>query len=182
MGAQSVDEVRERVLGLPVDHLNPIPRYVMTRTGLVPLASVLAISGADIDPDSLSPAAGTVEHIDDEPQPASLPGEEKRIADIVGPIRQPQNPSADTPPATPPAGTDPATSPATNSAAVVKELAVFARFAKSRTERGRWRDFDFRHVDNERAGLLNTIGRIDPALALAAVRALSDGQNPGLSP
>jgi hypothetical protein len=177
MGAQSVDEVRERILGLPVDHLNPIPRYVMTRTGLVPLASVLAISGDQIDPDSLSPTPGSVEHIDDEPQPSSLTGQEKRIQDIVGPVRQAPQP----PTQTPQPATEPALPPDPAGGAVAKELAVFARFAKARVGRGRWRDFFFRHVDGERAGLLNAAGRIDPALAVTAARALSDSRNQGES-
>jgi hypothetical protein len=182
MGAQSVDEVRERVLGLPVDHLNPIPRYVMTRTGLVPLASVLAISGDDIDPDSLSPTAGSIEHVDDEPQPASLPGQEQKVQDIVGPVRRPPEPPALAPaqPLPPAPGTAPL-QPQANTAlpqqdAITKELAVFGRFAKTRAERGRWRDFDFRHLAADHAGLLNAAGRIDPALAVTTALALTARQ------
>jgi hypothetical protein len=173
MGAQSVDEVRERVLGLPVDHQNPIPRYVMTRTGLVPLASVMAISGDEIDPDSLAPTAASIEHIDDEPQPSSLAGEEQKIQDIVGAHRRPA-PGAAGPESGPrdaepedavPAGFVPS--------AVAKELGAFARFARTRADRGTWRDFDFRHLDASHGLVLNTVARSSPAAAIAAARALA---------
>ena len=40
-----------------------------------------------------------------------------------------------------------------------KELAAFAKFARSRTGRGTWRDFGFSHVPAVRAGELNDAGR-----------------------
>ena len=177
MGAQSVDEVRERVLGLPVDHQNPIPRYVMTRTGLVPLASVMAISGDEIDPDSLAPTAESIQHVDDEPQPASLAGEEQKVQDIVGTVRrQPEAAPAQslTPvPGTPAAGTEP--TDAAPPAVVAKELTTFTRFAKARSSRP-WRDFQFRRVQPEHAELLNRTARIDPEIAIATARVLAAEQ------
>lgn len=180
MGAQSVDEVRERVLGLPVDHQNPIPRYVMTRTGLVPLASVMAISGDEIDPESLAPTADSIQHIDDEPQPAALAGEEQKINDIVGTVRrQPQPAAALTQPLAPEPGVlSTAYEPrdAAPPAVVTKELATFSRFAKSRSGRP-WRDFQFRHLQPEHANLLNRTARLDPEIAVAAARVLAAAQN-----
>jgi hypothetical protein len=180
MGAQSVDEVRERVLGLPVDHQNPIPRYVMTRTGLVPLASVMAISGDEIDPDSLAPTADSIQHVDDEPQPAALAGEEQKINDIVGTVRrQPQRPAAlaralTSVPGAPATGFEPRD--AAPPAVVTKELATFARFAKSRAGRP-WRDFRFRHVQPDQADLLNRTALLDPEIAVATARVLAAVHN-----
>ncbi len=46
MGAASMDEMRQELLGLPIDNERPVPRGIITaRTGFVPLTSMLAISG-----------------------------------------------------------------------------------------------------------------------------------------
>jgi phage portal protein BeeE len=67
-GAASMDEMRQELLGLPVDNERPIPRGIITaRTGFVPLTSILAISGpidgqtgspSDDIPLALAPFAG----------------------------------------------------------------------------------------------------------------------------
>lgn len=54
MGAASPDEPREQVLGLPVDRANPTPRFVVDRTGIVPLLQIQADSGK-IDPATIAP-------------------------------------------------------------------------------------------------------------------------------
>ena len=55
MGAESTDEVRDQILGLPVDNDNRIPRaYFDERLGPIPLIWLQAVSGK-IDPSTLSP-------------------------------------------------------------------------------------------------------------------------------
>lgn len=55
MGAESMDEVRDQILGLPVDNDNRMPRmYDSPRLGPVPLVWMQSVSGT-IDPSTLSP-------------------------------------------------------------------------------------------------------------------------------
>lgn len=55
MGSESPDEVRDQVLGLPVDNDNRVPRfYASDRLGPVPLAWLMSTAG-QIDPSTLSP-------------------------------------------------------------------------------------------------------------------------------
>ena len=64
MGAISSDEVREKILGYPVDNEEPIPRAVYDpRLGVIPNSHIIAISGK-INRRTLSPEAGSVDHID----------------------------------------------------------------------------------------------------------------------
>lgn len=67
-GAASMDEMRQELLGLPIDNERPVPRGIITaRTGFVPLTSILGISGpvdgetgapSDDVPLALTPFAG----------------------------------------------------------------------------------------------------------------------------
>lgn len=69
IGAESSDEIREKVLGLSVNPEERIPRTIdNVRLGIIPLAHVLAISG-EVDPLTGAPKAGSVQ-----PQPYELPG------------------------------------------------------------------------------------------------------------
>lgn len=69
LGAESPDEVREKVLGYPVNPEERIPRFIMDeRLGVIPLAHVQAVSG-DVDPLTGAPMPGTVH-----PIPFELPG------------------------------------------------------------------------------------------------------------
>lgn len=55
MGAESPDEVREKVLGLPIDAGRPVPRFIMTsRGGPVPLTALYGVA-SDIDPETAGP-------------------------------------------------------------------------------------------------------------------------------
>lgn len=55
IGAESVDEVRDQILGLPVDNDNRIPRFWESpRLGPTPLIWIQSVSGK-IDPSTLSP-------------------------------------------------------------------------------------------------------------------------------
>lgn len=56
MGAESPDEVRSEILGLPIDKERPTPRFVMVeRVGPIPLLSIEGIAGKT-DPDTHGPA------------------------------------------------------------------------------------------------------------------------------
>lgn len=83
MGAESPDEVRESVLGLPVDTQNPLPRFIVARTGIVPLRAIYEVAG-DVDPQTGNPMPGSVEVLDPQhymvpnslPPPKLVPGEQ----------------------------------------------------------------------------------------------------------
>ncbi len=59
IGAESPDEVRDKVLNLPVEADGLIPRFFNARTGLIPLASIAAVSG-DTDPQTGAPKPGSI--------------------------------------------------------------------------------------------------------------------------
>lgn len=63
IGAEGPDEVRESVLGLPVNPAEMVPRTITTRNGLVPIKNLLEIAGT-IDTETGAPAAGTVTPIE----------------------------------------------------------------------------------------------------------------------
>jgi hypothetical protein len=180
MGAESVDEVRENVLGLPVDPTNPVPRFTTTRSGLVPLSSIFAIAGTDIDPDSLAPRSGSVEHIEEATQPAVLSGQENKVSDIVGGVAKPPAPAA-LPPAAP-ATTDTAGTEAADGAddqvAVAKELGMFIRFAKTRKARTVNRPFAFTATPPGAADALNTLLAANPDAAAEAARRILSAKEP----
>jgi hypothetical protein len=197
-GVISSDEPRAR-LGYKVDTANPVPRTMTTRTGLVPLSSIMALGGKNLDPETLAPRAGTVAFVEDEPQPAALSGQEQPVTDIVGgrqiatpapgggtgapsttPSGAPTGSATPSPPAAtakPPeaTGRPPAWSPGEATGPVVKELNAFARFAKSRAERGggAWRDFQFTEAAPFIAGLLNEAGKSDPATAATLAQSMA---------
>lgn len=69
MGAESSTEVREKILGYPINPEEKIPRTVMDqRLGIIPMAHILAVSG-DVDPLTGAPVPGSVA-----PVPYELPG------------------------------------------------------------------------------------------------------------
>jgi 8-oxo-dGTP pyrophosphatase MutT (NUDIX family) len=56
MGAESVDEVRSGVLGLPIDESRPVPRFIYSeRVGAMPLASLYNVAGPT-DPKTAAPS------------------------------------------------------------------------------------------------------------------------------
>lgn len=177
-GVISPDEPRAR-LGHKVDPSNPVPRTMSTRTGLVPISSIMAVGGKGLDLDTLAPKPGVVSYVEDEPQPASLPGQEQKITDIVGGKQIPQAPAAglapDTGAANGAANAATAGAPPVGSQ-VTKELGAFSRFAKTRAERGgQWRDFAFVEAAPFIAELLNTAGRSDPTTAATLAQSIADG-------
>lgn len=56
-GAAGLDEMREELLGLPVDTENPTPRFILTASGPV-LLSQLGLPAGDIDPATAAPEPG----------------------------------------------------------------------------------------------------------------------------
>lgn len=94
IGAESPDEVRDKVLALPVDAAFPIPRmYDSQRLGPVPLSYMLATSG-DIDIDTKAPKAGTVPAQQFvipgamQPDPTAAPVEDKETASASTPAER----------------------------------------------------------------------------------------------
>jgi 8-oxo-dGTP pyrophosphatase MutT (NUDIX family) len=189
-GAASVDEMREELLGLPVDNERRVPRFINTkRLGPVPLTSIEAIAGP-VDAESLSPtdAAPLAETpFDGAPAlvPDKLPGGQVFTRAQINPDEPSfpglQVPHPDTgvvaPPAAPvakdaTAGVTSATgitgSPLAGSeeddevkVAKAAEVASFRRFAKARARAGRWRDFSFEVHDGVEAHRLNDAGRLE---------------------
>lgn len=186
-GVISPDEPRAR-LGHKVDPSNPVPRTMSTRTGLVPISSIMAVGGKGLDLDTMAPAAGSVSYVDDEPQPAALSGQEQKITDLLGDKRVPQAPAAGAAPAQSGPDAGPAASATDGppqhpdatqppSSRVAKELGAFTRFAKARAERGgAWRDFHFTDASPFIADLLNTAGKSDPITAAKLAQSLVDGK------
>lgn len=182
-GVISPDEPRAR-LGYKVDPSNPVPRTMSTRTGLVPISSIMAVGGKGLDLDTLAPKAGVVSYVEDEPQPAALSGEEQKVTDMVGGGKRvtpppaggaaaPGTATADAPPQHAASTTAPPTS-----GPVAKELGAFSRFAKARAERGGpWRDFAFTEAAPFIAELLNTAGKSDPTTAARLAQSIADDKH-----
>lgn len=182
-GVISPDERRAK-LGYKVDPSNPVPRTISTRTGLVPISSIIAVGGKGLDLDTLAPKPGVVSYVEDEPQPAALSGQENKVTDIVGGKQVPQQPTAPTPSSSPPDAAKADTTPQHPDASqppsgpVAKELGAFTRFAKARVERGgQWRDFHFTEAAPFIADLLNTAGKSDPATAATLAQSIVDGKS-----
>jgi 8-oxo-dGTP pyrophosphatase MutT (NUDIX family) len=56
LGAESPDEIRETILGLPIDNERPVPRFVMhTRRGPIPLLDIVS-AGGKVDGETFGPA------------------------------------------------------------------------------------------------------------------------------
>jgi hypothetical protein len=156
-----------------------------TRTGLVPLSSIMALGSKNLDLDTLAPKAGSVTYVEDEPQPAALSGQEQPVTDLVGGKQvAPPSPSAGAP-ATPPkppagpekpaaAGSPPSFSKPEAASPVAKELNSFSRFAKARTDRP-WRDFAFTEAAPFIAELLNAAGKSDAATAALLAQQILTG-------
>lgn len=61
MGAQSPDEVRSKLLGLPVDPEHPVPRFIFgTRTGPIPLSAIFDAAGK-VEPGTAAPDGATID-------------------------------------------------------------------------------------------------------------------------
>jgi hypothetical protein len=152
-GATSVDEWRSEVYGLPIDDERPTPRFIYSaRTGPIPLASLLSVSGT-INPETGGPADGVPLSVTPfEGTPGLLPdkapgGSEFRRAPVNP--DEAASPGAET-------GTPPA--PVAKSAQDM-ERAAFSRYVRSPRRGGRWRDFAFSEVAPEEASRLNASGR-----------------------
>ena len=188
MGAASVDEMREELLGLATDNKRPIPRfYSTTRQGPVPLDSILAIAGKT-DPETKGPAEDAILPYPFDGTPGLMPDKLPGGTDFK---RAPQNPDDPrNPESEHPTGTGVVPNPA---AAVTKdmtagvtsatgiagmdlvdnddedetpapedakaELAKFKAFTKARAKQGKWRDFEFTTLPEPVAKHLNEQAR-----------------------
>lgn len=155
IGAESPDEVRGNILGLPVDNANRVPRmFDSARLGPVPLAYLYEASGV-IDPRTLSPEPGshptTVPFMNIQEQLPGINQDHAATATLSGPQTGP--------------GGRPNTprTPKAAAKAVKAELAAFKRFTQGRTHDGRWRQFHFETVDTRMARELNRRGRAEVA-------------------
>ena len=185
--AVSPDEMREELLGLPVDNERKIPRgFVTGKTGFVPLVDVFNVSGP-IDPETLAP-------VDDEPLPLThhqpvagvVPEKDVTTGQILAAPLDPDEPEFPglekpvpgsgilVPPSAPAAkeasaGVTSATGITGDPTAPVEdedddektELVKFRRFVKARKVRGVWRDFQFEVIPADVAKLLNAGARAE---------------------
>lgn len=153
-GMASPDEGRQELLGLPIDNDRPVPRFVMSRTGPVPLRSLLAVAGPT-DPETAAPVddlpLNTTAYVDAPGVvPTKTPGAQQWAEASPDPdepititkakIEQQARYQSDRPAA---------------------ERAAFARFVKARARSGKWRDFDFAEIDGLEAHRLNDAGRAE---------------------
>lgn len=90
MGAESADEVRDQILGLPVDNDDRMPRFIESpRLGPIPIAWIKSVSGR-IDPSTLSPF-GQIP-----PQPfIPIAGQKENIPPETPPTEPDGDPAAD---------------------------------------------------------------------------------------
>ncbi len=179
MGAESPDEVRENVLALPVNKDERVPRFYTSRTGPVPLSALIAVAG-NVNPETGAPFAGSVI-----PQSYIWPGMQQPDPTEQQSIHTNQPPHPDhklpyeapnaqptrthgeggNPNYEPPSPLDPSkggyeVKPDNQvTKEVYEELKAFERYVKNRIKNnGSWRQFDFKHLDSERAKLANSIG------------------------
>lgn len=163
-GAASMDEMRQELLGLPIDNQRPIPRGLITaRTGFIPLTSILNIAGP-INAETGSPS-------DDVPLPAvpfngaggiiadKLPGGTEFQRAPIDPD-EPQFPALEqVVPGSDVVNGMPAVGGSISKSAAVSELTKFRAFVKARARSGKWRDFEFEHTPPDEAARLNKEGR-----------------------
>ncbi|TIH34966.1 phage portal protein [Subtercola vilae] len=184
-GAASMDEMRQELLGLPIDNQRPIPRGIITaRTGFVPLTSILAISGPidgetgapdDSVPLSLAPFDGVGGVLPDKlpggvefkrapqnPDEPMFPSLEHIVpgSDVVNGMPAVGGAISKEMTAGVTAGTGIHGNPLDDDDELVKaELAQFRRFVKQRKKSGEWRDFAFNSVTPDEAQRMNREGR-----------------------
>lgn len=187
MGAESPDEVRSNVLGLPVDNLRPTPRFINNaRLGPIPLPSIEAVAGKT-DPETHGPSAdqppldqpyagaiGVIPEVGTADSKAALTAVDAEQAQHRAALAAERSAAVPTV----------ADQGQTVAKAADGELAAFRRYAQTRLGRGRWRDFQFTHlVDPVAAHRLNDSGRAavrkaagHVAVAGLAVRAADTGR------
>lgn len=206
LGAISASDVREMRYGLPEPDGVPVPRFVYTeRSGPIPLASLYAVAGT-VDTETAAPEPGSAlphtvfggaEGVAPTPPIAVAPLAEEEFGPSAMPAAPPPQPVAKDGEA-PTAGVTTATGLTSydlvghsaededdeNRSDLAKtELAAFRRFRQARRRDGRWRDFEFRTVDQVRGHRLNDAGRLavrkaagEIAVAGLAVRAADTGR------
>ena len=160
MAAISPSEVREEQFGLTEPDGIPVPRFINSKVGPIPLAALMGKAGP-IDPSSGAPEPGAplptgpyspVEGII--PLPGAAPVAKEATAGVTAAT------GVEGSPLTGAGGED--DEPAVDDEAVIKardELAAFRRFSKTRRRAGTWRNFNFTTIDAVTAHNLNDDGR-----------------------
>jgi SPP1 gp7 family putative phage head morphogenesis protein len=182
-GMASADEGRSEVLGLPVDNERPTPRFFNnTRLGPIPLLAIEGVSGKT-DPETHGPAPDQpaldmpyVGPVGVVPQAGTADAAESLSATDAYQVSERNQMLAEQ-------GHAPMPAPVTKAAATA-ELAAFRKYADNRLARGRWRDFEFRELndpiaahrlnDGGRAAVRKAVG--SPVAAGLAVRARDTGR------
>jgi hypothetical protein len=154
MGAESPDEVREKILGLPVDTEHPTPRFIFSaRAGAIPIKSIEEIAGV-IDPTTAGPEGGSVDP--NNPQGYVAPtGVIPQADDAKNKGQVAAAAEAPAPPPPPPAqAATAATAEAQGATAPTGEAAAgtsVQKAAEVRRELARWRDNARKRVKAGRA-------------------------------
>lgn len=174
IGAESPDEVRGNILGLPVDNANRVPRmFDSARLGPVPLAYLIDASG-EIDPRTLAPEPGS--HAQMVPFgniQEQLPGvnqDHAATATLVGPQSGPGG-TPNTPRTPKPAAkadTQAFTRALLDAGLAIadgraSEMRAFKRFIQGHAKDGKWRNFHFETVNGRVARELNRRGAAEVA-------------------
>ncbi len=180
IGAESPDEVRDKVLNLPVDPTSKIPRFYAGKAGLVPLSAIVSVSG-NVDPETGAPKLSEIE-----PAQFVWPGQQQpdpSLHQAVSQTSQSNTPNGKTPPSLPNGSSAPETSGdnVTKTEGFIAktqiqgdglagldieddirtqiELKAFKNFVQKRLKEGRWRDFEFHYLDSRLAEKVNDLGR-----------------------
>jgi SPP1 gp7 family putative phage head morphogenesis protein len=183
-GMASADEGRSEVLGLPVDNERPTPRFFNnTRLGPIPLLAIEGVSGKT-DPETHGPAADQpaldmpyVGPVGVVPQAGTTDADESLSATDAYQVAERNQLLGEQ-------GHAPMPAPAQVAKAAAAELAAFRKYVDNHVARGRWRDFEFRTLDDPiaahrlnaggRAAVRKAIGA--PVAAGLAVRARDTGR------
>jgi 8-oxo-dGTP pyrophosphatase MutT (NUDIX family) len=196
-GAASPDEMRQELLGLPIDETRPTPRFYSTpRLGPVPLLAIAGMSGK-IDPETYGPAddqemiyapfappPGVVPAMGTADAAQSLAAEDAAQTNLRQQLQAQDHQATTAPPSAIPVAKS-LTGDEAAELAVARELTAFHQYRKRRLGRGkRWADFEFRSgIDAVTAHRLNDDGRLAlrksaglPAVAGLAVLAADTGR------
>lgn len=183
-GAVSSDEWRSEMFGLPIDNERPVPRGIISsRLGFVPIVAMERVAGP-VDPETISPVddvpldttpfdgtdgifpsklpGGTeFKRTPTDPEEPEFPAQEQPVpgTDVVADQTAPVVAKADTAGVTSETGidgVDMVDGDDEDAAELRKsELVAFRKFAAARRKSGKWRPFEFEHVDTVTAHRLN---------------------------
>lgn len=171
-GMASPDEGRSEILGLPIDANRSTPRFFNNnRLGPIPLPSIEAVAGKT-DPETYGPAAdqppldrpyagaiGVIPQVGTSDAKASLQAVDAEQQQHRAQLNAQRQASISNVPTVADPNIATVGKAASQALAISAELAAFRRYAQTRQQRGRWRDFEFTAVDPQIAQVLNADGR-----------------------